>query len=64
MSAGDPQPAQSERALQAECDLEQALAALATAREAIHALCLERGSTDGYNAAFAAINSALLLRSV
>ena len=33
--------------------------ALVEARKALHALCLERGSTDGYAAIFAQINHAL-----
>lgn len=49
--------------MQTERDLEQALAALVSARVALHALCLERESTDGFGATFEAINAALLLRS-
>jgi hypothetical protein len=32
---------------------------LLEARAALHRLCLERGSTDGYRAIFAALNAAL-----
>lgn len=34
-------------------------AALLQARAVIHRLCVERGSTDGYEAVFAVINEAL-----
>jgi hypothetical protein len=33
--------------------------ALIAARDALHRLCLERGSTDGYGVAFERINAAL-----
>lgn len=33
--------------------------ALVLARDALHRCCLERGSTEGYRAAFTAINAAL-----
>ena len=39
--------------------LRGAVGALEQARDAIHALCLERGSTDGYGTVFEAINSHL-----
>lgn len=35
------------------------VAALALARDELHRACLERGSTDGYQATFAVINEAL-----
>lgn len=35
---------------------------LVLARDALHRLCLERGSTDGYGDVFAAINEALASR--